>query len=302
MSRLERRARPARQGIPHNRRWFPAGGPKGDADHEVDRQDGTVGRRSDRSHARPGAETVQRRDRDAYLQGGRQAAACYHGWGVPPSPSSTSAGACALVHRFLRRRWRWRGGLRCSRHQSGPRRTDMTWIISAQERLREANGLAAVLDAAYDAFEGMLPVIRVGQDNAGSLFAAFGKSAASAADGRNAILLAPSLPPHCLHRTPAPGEGSHRGEGAESIAVCLAALSQLLTDRLAQAAKSAPDYRDRAACRSAARRARDIHALLTGPGCDQPGREHPDSPAPSHGRCGPAPSWRTSWPSPVQDP
>jgi len=47
----------------------------------------------------------------------------------------------------------------------------MTWIISAQERLREANGLAAVLDAAYDAFEGMLPVIRVGQDDARSLFA-----------------------------------------------------------------------------------------------------------------------------------
>jgi hypothetical protein len=178
----------------------------------------------------------------------------------------------------------------------------MTWMISAQERLRETNGLGVVLDAAYDAFEGMLPVIRVGQDNAGNLFAAFGKSAASAADGRNAILLAPSLPPHCLHRTPAPGEGSHRGEGAESIAVCLAALSQLLADRLAQAAKSAPDYRDRAACRSAARRARDIHALLTGPGCDQPGREHPDSPAPSHGRRGPAPSGRTSWPSPVQDP
>ena len=140
----------------------------------------------------------------------------------------------------------------------------MTCIVSA--RLREASGPAAVLDAAYGAFEAMLPVIRACQDHAGSLFAAFGKSAASAADGRNAILLAPSLPSRCLHETPAPGEESHRGEDVASIAAGLAAVSVLLADRLAQAAKSAPDYRDRAACRSAARRARDIHALLTSVG------------------------------------
>ena len=140
----------------------------------------------------------------------------------------------------------------------------MTWIISAGDRLREASGLAAVLDAAYDAFEGMLPVIVACQGHAGSLFAAFGKSEVSAAEGRNAILLAPSLPSCCLHETPAPGDKSHRGEDVEIIAAGLAAVTVLLADRLAQAAKSAPDYRDRAACRSAARRARDIHALLTG--------------------------------------
>ena len=142
----------------------------------------------------------------------------------------------------------------------------MTWIISVGDRLCEASGLAAVLDAAYDAFEGMLPVIAACQDHPGSLFAAFGKSAVSAAEGRNAILLAPSLPSCCLHETPAPGEESHRGEDVEIIAAGLAAVSVLLADRLAQAAKSAPDYRDRAACRSATRRARDIHALLTGNG------------------------------------
>jgi hypothetical protein len=138
----------------------------------------------------------------------------------------------------------------------------MTWIISAGDRLRDAGGLAAVLDASYDAFEGMLPVIAARQDHAGSLFAAFGKSAMSAAEGRNAILLAPSLPPCCLHETPAPAEESHRGEDVEIIAAGLATVSMLIADRLVQAAKSAPDYRDRAACRSAARRARDIHALL----------------------------------------
>jgi hypothetical protein len=142
----------------------------------------------------------------------------------------------------------------------------MTWIISAGDRLGEASGLAAVLDAAYDAFEGMLPVIAACQDHAGSLFAAFSKSAVSAAEGRNAILLAPSLPSCCLQETPAPGEESHRGQDVEIIAAGLAAVSVLLADRLARAAKSAPDYRDRAACRSAARRARDIHALLTSAG------------------------------------
>src|ERR1035441_280574 len=129
-----------------------------------------------------------------------------------------------------------------ARHQPGPRRTEMTWIISAGPRLRGARGLAAVLDAAYDAFEGMLPVIAACQDHAGSLFAAFGKSAVSAAEGRNAILLAPSLPSRCLHETPAPGEESHRGEDVEIIATGLAAISVLLADRLVQAAKSVPDY------------------------------------------------------------
>jgi hypothetical protein len=142
----------------------------------------------------------------------------------------------------------------------------MTWIISAGDRLREASGLAAVLDAAYDAFEGMLPVIAACQGQAGSRFAAFGKSAAAAGEGRNAILLAPSLPSCCLHETPAPGEESHHGEDVEIIAAGLAAVSVLQADRLVQAAKSAPDYRDRAACRSAARRARDIHTLLTSVG------------------------------------
>jgi hypothetical protein len=138
----------------------------------------------------------------------------------------------------------------------------MTWTIW-QGRLREANDLAAVLDAAYDAFEGMLPVICACQDHAGSMFAAFRKSAGSAAGGRNAILLAPSLPACCPHGVPVPEADPHPGEDAESIAAQLAAVSLLLADRLAQAAKSAPDYRDRAACRSAARRAREIHALFT---------------------------------------
>jgi len=142
----------------------------------------------------------------------------------------------------------------------------MSCITRAQRRLREAVGLAAVLDAAYEAFEDMLSVTRALGSAGGGTAAPFVMLAKTAAEGRNAILLAPSLPPHCLHETPEVTEGSHSAEGAESTAVCVAALSQLLATRLAQAARSAPDYRDRAACRSAARRARDIHALFAGAG------------------------------------
>jgi hypothetical protein len=72
---------------------------------------------------------------------------------------------------------------------------------TARQRLQEADGLAAVLDAAYAAFKGMLSVIHSAQDPASGLFAALvvaAVSAASAADGRDALALAPSLPRHPL--------------------------------------------------------------------------------------------------------
>ena len=79
----------------------------------------------------------------------------------------------------------------------------MTIIDTARQRLQEADGLAAVLDAAYAAFEGMVSIIHPVQDPASGLFAAFVMAAASAADGRNALALAPSLPGHPLLAAPA---------------------------------------------------------------------------------------------------
>ena len=78
----------------------------------------------------------------------------------------------------------------------------------AQQCLQEADGRAAVLDAAYAAFEVMLSAIHPVQDPASGLFAAFVLTAASAADGRNALALAPSSTTsnprpeanHCLSR------------------------------------------------------------------------------------------------------
>ena len=73
---------------------------------------------------------------------------------------------------------------------------------TAQQRLQEADGLTALLDAAYAAFEAMVSVIHPVQDPASGLFAAFVMAAASAANGRNALALAPSLPGRPLAATP----------------------------------------------------------------------------------------------------
>ena len=79
----------------------------------------------------------------------------------------------------------------------------MTGIDAVQQRLQQTSDLAGVLDAAYEAFEGMLSVIHPVQDPGSGLFAALVMAAASAANGRNALALAPSLPGHPLLAVPA---------------------------------------------------------------------------------------------------
>ena len=71
----------------------------------------------------------------------------------------------------------------------------MDQIESARARLEQATGLPAVLDAAYDAFEEMLSALEDQQDRGGGAFAAFVMSGAAAANGRDALAAAPSLPP-----------------------------------------------------------------------------------------------------------
>ena len=136
---------------------------------------------------------------------------------------------------------------------------------TARQRLQEADGLAAVLDAAYEAFEGMLSVIHPVQDPASSLFAAFVMAAASAADGRNAVALAPSLPRHPLLAVPAEQQ-PWSGEPPERVAEMVAGLSHLVAERLTQAAASVPDTGDQAACLHAAQSAREICGLLSSSG------------------------------------
>jgi hypothetical protein len=141
----------------------------------------------------------------------------------------------------------------------------MTSIPGTQQRLQNAAGLAAILDAAYDAFEDMLQAIRAREDPASGLFAAFMMAGASAADGRDAILFAPSLPPD-QGSTPATDDEGPAGESAASIADAAAGLSRLLAARLTEAWGTAADPGDRAACADAVCCAESINGLLSGGG------------------------------------
>jgi hypothetical protein len=136
----------------------------------------------------------------------------------------------------------------------------------ALQRLQEARDLPAVLAAAYDAFEHMLTAIRAYQDRVDGLFAAFAMSAASAADGRDAVAFAPSFTAPAQRRTPAPAGILRGGRDAGHVADALAELSQLLAVRLVAAAGSAQDSGDVTACRHAAGHAQSIDALLRGSG------------------------------------
>jgi hypothetical protein len=140
----------------------------------------------------------------------------------------------------------------------------MNDLAVARARLEQASDLPGILDAAYEAFEGMLPLIHGQQDRAGAGFAAFVMAAASVANGRDAVASAPSLPPAAPGRTAWASGGRVTGITEEDAAAVLAVLSQLLASRLVDAAAWAADAADRAACAVAARHAGAIWSLLAG--------------------------------------
>jgi hypothetical protein len=115
----------------------------------------------------------------------------------------------------------------------------MRSLTTAADRFRAAHGLPATLDAACDAFE-------------------------QTANGRDAMLFAPSLPPVAMH-APAPAGGQGKWN-AHDIKTSIAALAELLARGLGHTATSAASGADRAACHDAAACATRIHYLLTRPG------------------------------------
>jgi hypothetical protein len=140
----------------------------------------------------------------------------------------------------------------------------MTTSISWQaQRVQAAAGLAEVLESAWRAFECMLAEAEAHENPATPLFPAFVLAATAAANGRDAVLLAPSLrwPPQ--DSPPDGGQAGEPGESAQATARALASLCQALISRLETAAGSAASPADRDACRSAAARARGICDLLT---------------------------------------
>jgi hypothetical protein len=134
----------------------------------------------------------------------------------------------------------------------------MTSVSWQAQRVRAAAGLPDVLESAWCAFECMLAEAEAHEDPATPLFPAFVLAATAAASGRDAVLLAPSLP--WPPRDTPPGRGQASGPGAAARA--LAWLCQALISRLETAAGSAASSGDRDACRYAAGRARAICDLL----------------------------------------
>ena len=138
----------------------------------------------------------------------------------------------------------------------------MEAITAAGARLERATRLPAILDAAYDAFEDMLPAIEAQQDPGGFAFTAFVMSGASAANGRDAIAAAPALPAAAVRRVTTARTSA--AVTAQQAAVAVAGLSRVLVSRLNAAAGLSADGADRAACASAARHAAAICSLLEG--------------------------------------
>jgi hypothetical protein len=127
--------------------------------------------------------------------------------------------------------------------------------------LAQAADLPGLLDAAYEAFDHVLAAARAAEDGAGSLLPAFALAAAAAADGRDAVLCAPSMPASGRAR-PLPAPPLDTAEAAADYAASLALLLKTLLDRAA--AGGAPA--DQAACANAAACAARIAELLAPPG------------------------------------
>jgi hypothetical protein len=136
----------------------------------------------------------------------------------------------------------------------------MTHVATICDRLQREEGLPALLDTAYAAFEALLSAAEERQDPASGMFAKFVYAATAAANGRDAILFAPSLPVRPLH----PADAAVNSWGSGSDLRDLATLSEVLCHALAQAAAAVPGHEDQGACRHAAQCAVEIHRLLTG--------------------------------------
>jgi hypothetical protein len=134
-------------------------------------------------------------------------------------------------------------------------------IDTAAGLLARAADLPGLLDAAFEAFDHIVAVARAAEDGAGSLLPALALAAAAAADGRDAVLYAPSMPASGRAR-PLPVPSLATAQAAADYAASLARLLKTLLDRASAAGGTA----DQAACASGAGCAARIGELLAPPG------------------------------------
>jgi hypothetical protein len=127
------------------------------------------------------------------------------------------------------------------------------------QRLVAADGLPALLAAAWDTFELVQTAASARAGDSPDLYPAFTFARGSAVNGRNALTVAPSMPPVPADATPTPTDPT---PNVDRIADALAALASALSKRLRESAELAPDPADRSACQNAARESDQITSLL----------------------------------------
>ena len=129
---------------------------------------------------------------------------------------------------------------------------------ASQIRVGDIGPMPTALAASFDAFEFIRAVAeRCGNRNTAA-FATWAMTGAEAADGRDVLVFAPSLP---LGGTAAdPFEAA--GQGENEIADALTALATRLAAQLAATARRATVPGDKAACERAAEHAVRISQLL----------------------------------------
>jgi len=138
----------------------------------------------------------------------------------------------------------------------------VTHAPDARRRVDQAQSLAEVLDAAYDAFEAMRSAIRRYHQEGGPFYPALIMATGAAADGRDAIACAPSLPPSSLPRqTASPPPDT---VGWQDLAASVADLSSAVAQKLRAAIAAGNAAEDRQACLDAVLYADEIKALATG--------------------------------------
>jgi hypothetical protein len=136
----------------------------------------------------------------------------------------------------------------------------MTKTADSRTRLQKAGSTAEILDATYGAFTDMLGMIRRYEEGGGAFYAALVFGAAAAANGRDAMLFAPSMPSRPLRKQ----IDTIVSSGSEGVAAELALLSEIVIRRLTEVAANVVVEGDRRACRDGVWFAREIHALVTG--------------------------------------
>ncbi len=163
-----------------------------------------------------------------------------------------------------RRAWIW-GRSGGHRVRGGPATNgvmNMLAIDAMRARVEGAQTLPDILAVGWDAFELIRNAADLCADGDDGLFAAFMLAAAAAANGRDAVGVAPSLAPG---RASGTTPGDQPSAPVDDAAAAIAVLASALGARLSSAA-SAADAADRAACQRAADEAAQIRALLAGPG------------------------------------